>query len=60
MKDQTDYRPILEFWFDELEPGDWFKGGEQVDRGDERAAAGDLLRRVARVDPREAVELASR
>ena len=32
VKDQTDYRPILEFWFDELEPGDWFKGGEQVDR----------------------------
>ena len=32
VKDQTDYRPILDFWFEELEPKDWFKGGDQVDR----------------------------
>ncbi|MCZ8487885.1 DUF924 family protein [Vibrio lentus] len=25
------YQDVLEFWFDELTPKDWFTGGEEID-----------------------------
>lgn len=32
MEEQTTYQEILDFWFKELQPSEWFKGGEHVDR----------------------------
>ena len=26
------YQDVLDFWFDELTPRDWFNGGEEIDK----------------------------
>jgi uncharacterized protein (DUF924 family) len=32
MQDPISYQDILKFWFEELEPKDWFKGGDAIDQ----------------------------